>query len=276
MREENRIAHGVWIGDRLSLLERLTITLFQNQGHEFHLWSYAPLENTPEGTVWRDANEILPEKTIFRFEGIPNTLIPNGGIGSLSHWSDQFQCKLLHQEGGLYTQLDIAVFAPLDFESPYVFARHTDRSIAPVIMKVPQGSQFAKSCYETLSSEINAETIGSMHWVRSMQKIMDVAQELGVNRPEYFLTDDEYWDLGGRKRGPFYDSQQPKEGVRIMHWSNATNHLFKDRPIRGSFYAKLLESVGLIERNDPALQSPTFKSRQRNVIRSVKALVGRT
>ena len=55
MRDENRIVHGVWIGDELSLLERLTIKLFQDQGHEFHLWSYKPLENTPAGTTWRDA-----------------------------------------------------------------------------------------------------------------------------------------------------------------------------------------------------------------------------
>jgi hypothetical protein len=267
MREENRIAHGVWVGDRLSLLERLTISLFQRHGHEFHLWSYVPLENVPEGTVMRDAAEVMPKDSVFRFEGIPNELIPNGGIGSLSHWSDQFQCKLLNQEGGLYTQMDIAIFAPLDFEAPYMFVRHKEDSIAPVIMKVPRDSKFSESCYQELSSAIDAESIKTMHWDGSMQLIMDVARKFELERPEYFVSDEEYWDLGSRKKGPFYDSRQPQEGIRIMHWSNATNHVYKDRPIRGSFYAKLLQEVGLIRRNDPALQWPSIRQMRRNLIR---------
>lgn len=273
MREENRIVHGVWIGDRLSLMERLTITLFQNQGHEFHLWSYAPIDNAPDGTVWRDAAKVLPEASIFQFDGIPFEGLPNAGKGSLSHWSDQFQCTLLHREGGIYSQMDIAVLAPLDFESPYIFAPHTDRSIAPVIMKTPKGSEFAKACYETLSAEINADTIRSMHWDCSMQTIMDVVREFELDDDRYLLSRQEYWDLGARKSGPFYDSESPGKTVRLIHWSNATNHEYKDRPIRGSYYAKILERTGLIERNDPALQAPSFRMRRTAALRRVKRLI---
>jgi len=273
MRDENRIVHGLWIGDTLSLLERLTIRLLQDHGHEFHLWSYKPLDNPPAGTVWRDAAEVLPEDTLFRFDGIPFNSIPNKGIGSLSHWSDQFQCKLLHQEGGIYSQMDIAALAPLDFESPYMFAPHGDSSIAPVIMKTPKGSEFAKACYETLSGAINAETIRSMHWDCSMQLIMDVVRKFDFNREEFLLSEEEYWDLGARKKGPFYDSVSRTDGFRIIHWSNATNREYKDRPIRGSFYAKVLERVGLIEPNDPRLQSPGFRRQSHNFVRRMKAFL---
>jgi hypothetical protein len=273
MREENRIVHGLWIGDRLSLLEQLTITLFQNHGHEFHLWSYKPLENSPTGTVWRNAAEVLPESSLFKFDGIPLAGLPDGGKGSLSHWSDQFQCKMLHEHGGIYSQMDIAVFAPLDFESPYMFAPHTDRSIAPVVMKTPKGSDFAKTCYETLSSEINADTIHSKHWDCSMQKIMDVARKFDLNQSQYLLSKEEYWDLGTRKTGPFYNAEPPGKSVRVIHWSNATNREYKNRPIRGSFYARLLEKSGLLAASDPALQSPTFEIRLRHAMLRLKKVL---
>ncbi|CAN5598692.1 hypothetical protein BH10PLA1_BH10PLA1_05790 [soil metagenome] len=121
---ENRHVHVVWIGPRLSLMERLTVKLLQFHGHLVNLWGYETIENVPEGTILRNADEILPKKSIFRFTGTPLSIIPNGGIGSMSHWSDQFQIKLLHQEGGLYTQLDVAFLQPLNFTSPYAFIPH--------------------------------------------------------------------------------------------------------------------------------------------------------
>ncbi|MCH2172903.1 hypothetical protein MK489_19170 [Myxococcota bacterium] len=273
MQEENRIVHGVWIGSQLTLLECLTIKLFQNAGHEFHLWSYGPLKNLPQGTVVRNAAEILPEESIFGFDGIPLDSIPSGGIGSLSHWSDQFQCKLLHQEGGIYSQMDVAVLAPMDFDTPYILAPHKDRSLAPVIMKAPKRSEFTKACYEHLSSKINAGSMNGMHWDYSMQLIMSVAKDFSLVHDDFVLSWDEYWDLGARHDGPFYDAEEPGPEVRIIHWSNATNRTFKDRPIRNSFYAQLLERMGLIEPDDPILQAPGLRRKARNSILSLKKML---
>ena len=255
MRPENKIIHTVWIGDRLSLLERLTIVLFQSHGHEVHLWSYRPLQNVPSETISRDASEVLPESSLFRFEGLPLKGIPAGGIGSLSHWSDQFQMKLLHQYGGIYSQLDIASFAPLDFTTPYVFAPHTDRTIAPVVMKCPKGSEFAQACYARLSAAINAQTIRDLDWNCSMRLIKEVAREFGVDRDEHILSDRIYLDLGCRKKGPFYDGKSPRAGVEIIHWSNATNRRFKDDPIPGSYYEALLRKAGLVPKTEPVLRA---------------------
>ena len=91
MREDNRIVHGVWIGDKLSMMERLTIEMLQGHGHEFHLWSYDKVDNVPEGTVLEDASQVMPKESIFQYKGKPLACLANGGIGSLSHWSDQFQ-----------------------------------------------------------------------------------------------------------------------------------------------------------------------------------------
>ena len=97
---ENSIVHTLWIGGQLSLMEQLTIKLLQSHGHQVQLWSYDKPMGVPDGTILRNATEILPASSIFRYTGKPLRLIPNGGIGSLSHWSDQFQLRLLHQEGG--------------------------------------------------------------------------------------------------------------------------------------------------------------------------------
>jgi hypothetical protein len=255
MRTENKIVHTVWIGDRLSLLEQLTIVLLQRYGHEVHLWSYQPLQNVPAGTVGRSAAEVLPRDSIFKFEGIPLEGIPNGGIGSLSHWSDQFQMKLLHQEGGIYSQLDVAVLQPLDFETPYVFAPFKKKrvGISPMVMKCPKGSTFTKTCYEVLSSEINPQTIRKLQWNCSMCRMLDVAKDCGVDREDYFLGRTCYWDLGRRTDGPFYDSSAPDPYIKFIHWSNATNCMFKDQPIPGSYYESLLKDVNLIP---PAKESP--------------------
>lgn len=129
MKPENVIVHAVWIGDSLSLLEQLTIKLLQKNGHQVHLWCYDRIKNVPKDTVIRDASDILPKNSIFSFQGQPLPYIPNGGIGSLSHWSDQFQMKLLNIEGGIYTQLDVAYLWPLDFTQEYMFVNHMEKSL---------------------------------------------------------------------------------------------------------------------------------------------------
>src|SRR5208337_1561570 len=52
---------SLWIGDRLSTMEQMSILSYLQQGHEFHLYVYHPVADIPAGTTVRDANEIVPE-----------------------------------------------------------------------------------------------------------------------------------------------------------------------------------------------------------------------
>ncbi len=61
----NKIIQGLWIGDRLSTMEALSIKSFLNNGHEYHLYTYSHVDNIPLGTIVKDGNEILPESEIF-------------------------------------------------------------------------------------------------------------------------------------------------------------------------------------------------------------------
>src|SRR5258706_13279784 len=59
-RTMNSIVQGLWIGSDLSTMEHLSISSFLQNGHEYHLYIYDHVGNVPEGTVVKDAAEILP------------------------------------------------------------------------------------------------------------------------------------------------------------------------------------------------------------------------
>jgi mannosyltransferase OCH1-like enzyme len=71
-------------------MERLSIASFLTNGHEYHLYVYEEIENAPEGTVLKAANEILPESMIFQYKKYP----------SHAGFSNFFRYKLLLEKGG--------------------------------------------------------------------------------------------------------------------------------------------------------------------------------
>jgi len=248
MTNDNIIVHSVWIGESLSLLEQLTIKLLQSHGHEVHLWAYDKIENVPNNVILRNADEILPISSIFKYTGFPLSAIPKGGVGSLSHWSDQFQLKLLAERGGIYTQLDVAYLEPLDlhFSNNYTFLRHSNYGVCAFSMKCPKGSEFAVEAYGILSKTINASTISNLDWDCSMRTMRNVLYKIIPNADEYFLNKNLFLDLGCKKNGPFFENTILNPEVFMLHWSNATVNELKNKPIVNSLYYKLLERVNLI------------------------------
>jgi hypothetical protein len=101
---------GLWIGERLSTMERLSIRSFLAHGHPYELYTYGPVEGLPEGAVLRDAEEIIPKKSIFKIENY------------YAGFSDFFRWKLLHDRGGWWADLDIVALKPFEFSGEYVFS----------------------------------------------------------------------------------------------------------------------------------------------------------
>jgi hypothetical protein len=247
MLEENKIVHTLWVGSELSLLERLTIKLLQSHGHEVYLWTYGDVDKVPSEVLLKNAEEILPKSSIFKYTGKPLMQIPNGGIGSLSHWSDQFQLKLLSKYGGIYMQLDVACLRPLSFEKEYAFASHSyGAGLAAFIMKCPKNSEFTKLAYSAVSSAVNPATIFDIDWGTSMRVMGDVLNSWTPNVSEYMIPLRHFMDLGCAQSGPFFDDNPLPKDVFILHWSNATVNQKKNDPIKGSIYHSLLTQVGLI------------------------------
>ena len=78
---DNNVIQGLWIGDKLSSLERLSLSSFIANGHDYHLYVYSDVKNVPEGVQIKDGNEILPGADIFSYNVGP-------GKGSYSAFSN--------------------------------------------------------------------------------------------------------------------------------------------------------------------------------------------
>ena len=148
--------HFVWIGERLSLLEQLSIKSFQRHGFIANLWSYNLITNVPENTILRNAEEILSKDSLFSFQGTTNLSLTNNGIGSFSHWSDTFQLLLLKKYGEWYSQLDVSCLKRPE-DSEYYFSPHpgSRKLMNTFIMKTPPDAPFIDDCLIDLRQKIN-------------------------------------------------------------------------------------------------------------------------
>ncbi|MFA5048269.1 MAG: glycosyltransferase [Patescibacteria group bacterium] len=152
------IIQGLWIGDNLSTIERLSINSFLKNGHEFNLYLYKDLE-TPAGTIIKDANEILPENSIFYYG-------PAAGPsnGSVSSFSNLFRYTMLYKCGGYLVDLDVICLKHFDFQDPYVFHNSHNGEIGSDIIKASINSDAMKyaidRCMEKDFNNLKHKEIG--------------------------------------------------------------------------------------------------------------------
>ena len=143
MHESNRIIQSLWVG-KLSSMEQTCIKSHLANGHEFHLYTYGKLEGVPEGTTLKDAEEIVPQSEIAKFQ-------------NLSNFSDYFRFTLLYKRGGWWTDTDSICLKPFDFPEEYVFANLTRDTVSPGVIKAPAGSPIMAWCIEE-QKKINWKT----------------------------------------------------------------------------------------------------------------------
>ncbi len=138
------IIQSLWIGPALGALQRLGIASFLRQGHEYHLYCYDEVANVPAGTVIRDAREVLPASSIFRYqEGF--------GAGSVAAFANLFRYKLLLDAGGWWVDTDVVCLRPFAFPDPVVLASdHTEEAsgASVAVIRLPPGHDLARRCYE--------------------------------------------------------------------------------------------------------------------------------
>jgi alpha 1,4-glycosyltransferase/glycosyl transferase-like sugar-binding protein len=124
---------SLWVGDRLSAMEHMAIASFLRHGHIFHLYVYQHPTGIPEGTIVRDANEILPAARIFKYRE----------HDTYAGFSNFFRYKLLLERGGWWVDTDMICLKPFRFPSEYVFSSEMEAG-RPTInngaMKAPPGS----------------------------------------------------------------------------------------------------------------------------------------
>jgi hypothetical protein len=98
------------------------------------LYTYDKVGNTPDGTVVRDGEEILPESMIFQYREHK----------SYSAFSNYFRYKLLLEKGGWWVDTDLVCLRPFDFQEEYVFSSEMavgQEFINAGAIKSPAGSE---------------------------------------------------------------------------------------------------------------------------------------
>jgi Mannosyltransferase OCH1 and related enzymes len=118
----NECVQSLWIGDRLTTLERLAIASFLANGHRFHLYCYSEPAGLPSGTILKDASEVLPRNRVFTYaEGFAR--------GSTAAFSNFFRYKLLLERGGWWVDTDVVCLRPFNLADARVWS--TERMDPP-------------------------------------------------------------------------------------------------------------------------------------------------
>jgi hypothetical protein len=231
----------VWIGNQLSIMEKLSLALAVKSGYNVILWSYCTFDDLPIGVT----HKIIDKEILnpIGFNGIPHPHLLNGGIGSLSHWSDYFAFNILHKNGGYWMQLDLAILNDIDIKNEYSFTSWGN-GISPVFMKIPKGSEYAKTMSLKLE-ELLKTGMQNLQWEYSMQLMHNIANEHNIyNDCKLLNSNDGYYDCGCSASSPY--NSPTNLNLSMIHWSNATHNSSKSTPIINSKYYDLCKENNLI------------------------------
>ncbi|MFC0321990.1 glycosyltransferase [Gallibacterium melopsittaci] len=168
----------LWIGEKLSPIEQLSIRSFLANGHPVHLYVYEDVIGIPEGTTVLNANEIIPSNQIFKF------------LGSYAAFADLFRWKLLLDKGGYYSDMDVICIKPFRFQCDIIVGWEQNGTLlTPTIMKFPAKSPLVEIMYN--SAKYPLKIFRHDNWKVILKKLY------------YFLTRKEMKAIGwGECAGP--------------------------------------------------------------------------
>lgn len=229
------VTHSVWIGPKLGTMEKLTLQLLLDAGHKPVLWTNQKVTGVPDYVDVRQVPKDYVQP--IGFAGHPHSGIPNGGIGSFAHWSDYFAFKTLHEQGGIWVQMDVAVTKKI-VAADYTFTPWLSM-VSPVVMAMPKGSFYAAQMAKIIGDMLKDGMAGH-DWHEAMLAMINTLQRSGIQ----YGTFDNYFDCGGVEGSPY--THPVVAPYDIIHWSNATHNTSKETPTKGSEYHRLCKSVGLV------------------------------
>lgn len=237
---EREPVYGLWIGRELSVLELLCIASFQASGHPFHLWVYKDFTGkVPPGTILRDASSIIPESEVFSYTH-KNQF--GHGKGSFAGFSDIFRYKLLWQEGGWWTDMDITCLRPLPEGEDYVFRTHHEFPVVGNLMHCPPRSPLMEKCLEDARREVHA---GNRDWNLPIAILNHHIREFGLLQCARPLTNPDRWPV---VRKLLVSGGNIPEDIAAIHWMNEewrANGISKKAIAPSSVLGKLLSGYGL-------------------------------
>ncbi len=134
---------SLWIGERLGLVERLSLVSFIANGHPVALYSYGPIAGVPEGVELRDAETILPKA---------QAMANRYANGSFALFSNMFRMELQRRSLGLWIDADVVCWRPVTIDGPFVAGRESDRFLNGAVLKLAPDSPVLADWLATAAS----------------------------------------------------------------------------------------------------------------------------
>jgi len=177
-----------WLGDKLGLLEQLSLKSFLDHGHKTILWAYnIKCHGVPSGVIVNNANEILSEDRIFKYTG-------NGDcrVNSIGGFSDLFRYYLLNKVGGWYCDMDVTCLAPFNnINQEYVIRPHKNTKIVGNILKTPNNNSFLEDCIAETERLVDKD---NDRWIKPLEILRDCVYKHGIDKfivqKDWFGNDD--------------------------------------------------------------------------------------
>lgn len=263
------IVNGLWINGQLSALELLTIQSFLDNGFSFQLWTYEPETiNASTNTIIRNANEILKFENVFQYKNIN---IHGHGKGSYAGFSDVFRYKLLYENGGIWTDMDITCLQPFDITEDYFFRYHHKSGAVGNFMKCPKDSELMKWCYEEAIQKVNAF---NADWMLPIQILNDGILKFGLATYIQKISNDDSFPEVAKLLS---SSQKIQNDWKIIHWMNEEFrrlNIAKDICLQTSTLHELYDKHHITHKNYEGLdiiKNKILLSRFYYLIRNIKS-----
>jgi hypothetical protein len=219
----------LWIGPRLSNLERLSMASFLGNGHPVRLFTYEPVEGIPPGVEHHDAREVMPADSVF-------TYADGFGKGSPAAFANIFRYKLLLDHGGYWSDTDTVCLKPFDFPGDYVIGAERLPShavkdgktarLAIGVLKLPARSAVMAECYaiayEANKREVRWGQMGPELVTRCFAR-HDLVK--GALAPDVFYPLD-WWNTRDLVTKPL---NVPAESYAIHLWNQLWSHRGLDK-----------------------------------------------
>ena len=144
---EKNIIQCLWIGDKISRLEKLSINSYLKNDNEVHLYTYDNIDDLPDNTILKDANSVIPRHKIFKYKN----------QDSYAGFANLFRYKLLYEKGGFWSDMDIACLKKPLTEEPFIFASERapggSYRITNCFIYAEKESEIMEYCYHTALSK---------------------------------------------------------------------------------------------------------------------------
>lgn len=172
----NHIYQSLWIGNKLSNMEKLSIKSFIDNGHIYHLYTYGEIEGIPEGTIVKDGNEILDKSEIFTYKN-----------GSYSAFSNLFRFTLLYKKGGYWVDTDFVCIKPMYFDHKYAIAsepneNYTEQLVTSCLLKLPKGSKEALEGINIQMKHKEKILSGEITWSSGPKSVKDIVDKFDLHK----------------------------------------------------------------------------------------------